>query len=92
MFDTGYGEVFNVIRLVNEIEAAGAAAIQEDQELPKKCGHLNGKKLISKKEMVTKVKAASKTNLKIIARTDFNLKEYSLQLIELKNMLKLGRI
>ena len=71
--DTGYGEVFNVIRLVNEIEAAGAAAIQiEDQELPKKCGHLNGKKLISKKEMVTKVKAASEasTNLKIIARTD----------------------
>jgi len=71
--DTGYGEVFNVIRLVNEIEAAGAAAIQiEDQELPKKCGHLNGKKLISKKEMVTKVKAASEasSNLKIIARTD----------------------
>ena len=71
--DTGYGEVFNVIRLVNEIEAAGAAAIQiEDQELPKKCGHLNGKKLISKKEMVTKVKAASEAskNLKIIARTD----------------------
>ena len=71
--DTGYGEVINVIRLVNEMETAGAAAIQiEDQVLPKKCGHLNGKKLIPKKEMIAKIKAASESssNIKIIARTD----------------------
>ncbi len=71
--DTGYGEVTNVVRLVNEIESVGAAAIQiEDQILPKKCGHLNGKQIISKQEMMSKIQAASKTsnNLKIIARTD----------------------
>ena len=71
--DTGYGEVVNVIRLVKEIESVGAAALQiEDQILPKKCGHLNGKQIISKQEMMVKIKAASETsnNLKIIARTD----------------------
>tara|TARA_B100000287_G_scaffold426413_1_gene474282 strand:+ start:119 stop:1027 length:909 start_codon:yes stop_codon:yes gene_type:complete len=71
--DTGYGEVVNVIRLVREIESVGAAAIQiEDQILPKKCGHLNGKQIISKQEMMTKIQAASEAsnNLKIIARTD----------------------
>ena len=71
--DTGYGEVVNVIRLVREIESVGAAAIQiEDQILPKKCGHLNGKQIISKQEMMAKIQAASEAsnNLKIIARTD----------------------
>ena len=71
--DTGYGEVVNVIRLVSEIESVGAAAIQiEDQILPKKCGHLNGKQIISKQEMMVKIQAASEAsnNLKIIARTD----------------------
>jgi len=71
--DTGYGEVVNVIRLVREIESVGAAGIQiEDQILPKKCGHLNGKQIISKQEMMTKIQAASETsnNVKIIARTD----------------------
>ena len=71
--DTGYGEVVNVIRLVREIENVGAAAIQiEDQILPKKCGHLNGKQIISKQEMMVKIQAASEAsnNLKIIARTD----------------------
>ncbi len=71
--DTGYGEVVNVIRLVKEIESVGAAAIQiEDQILPKKCGHLNGKQIISKQEMMLKIQAASETsnNIKIIARTD----------------------
>ena len=71
--DTGYGEVVNVIRLVREIESVGAAAIQiEDQILPKKCGHLNGKQIISKQEMMVKIQAASEAsnNLKIIARTD----------------------
>ena len=71
--DTGYGEVVNVIRLVREIESVGAAGIQiEDQILPKKCGHLNGKQIISKQEMMAKIQAASETsnNVKIIARTD----------------------
>ena len=71
--DTGYGEVVNVIRLVREIESVGAAGIQiEDQILPKKCGHLNGKQIISKQEMMAKIQAASETsnNIKIIARTD----------------------
>ena len=71
--DTGYGEVVNVIRLVREIESVGAAGIQiEDQILPKKCGHLNGKQIISKQEMMVKIQAASEAsnNLKIIARTD----------------------
>jgi len=71
--DTGYGEVVNVIRLVREIESVGAAGIQiEDQILRKKCGHLNGKQIISKQEMMAKIQAASETshNIKIIARTD----------------------
>ena len=71
--DTGYGEVVNVIRLVREIESVGAAGIQiEDQILPKKCGHLNGKQIISKQEMMAKIQAASEAsnNVKIIARTD----------------------
>ena len=71
--DTGYGEVVNVIRLVKEIESVGAAAIQiEDQVLPKKCGHLNGKQIISKQDMMAKIQAASEAsnNIKIIARTD----------------------
>ena len=51
--DTGYGEVVNVIRLVREIENVGAAAIQiEDQILPKKCGHLNGKQIIGNKKLL----------------------------------------
>ena len=71
--DTGYGEIVNVIRLVRELESVGAAAIQiEDQILPKKCGHLNGKQIISKKDMMAKIQAASEAsnNIKIIARTD----------------------
>ncbi len=71
--DTGYGEIVNVIRLVRELESVGAAAIQiEDQVLPKKCGHLNGKQIISKQDMMAKIQAASEAsnNIKIIARTD----------------------
>lgn len=72
--DTGFGEVINVQRTVRELEAAGAAAIQiEDQVLPKKCGHLSGKKLIPPEEMVKKIIAAveaRKKNTVIIARTD----------------------
>src|SRR5699024_6723944 len=71
--DTGYGSILNVTRTVFEMVEAGAAAIQiEDQDLPKKCGHLNGKKLVSKEEMVQKIQAARKAdpNLVIVARTD----------------------
>lgn len=73
--DTGFGNAINVIRTVREFERAGVAALQmEDQVSPKKCGHFNGKDVISKQEMVGKIKAAVDTrkdeNLAIIARTD----------------------
>ena len=71
--DTGYGEVMNVMRTVHELEAAGAAAMQmEDQILPKKCGHLNDKRLVTTDEMCAKVTAAKRArrHLRIIARTD----------------------
>ncbi|MCH6578562.1 MAG: methylisocitrate lyase [Proteobacteria bacterium] len=71
--DTGYGEILNVMRAVRELEEAGAAAIQiEDQVMPKKCGHLNDKRLVSAEEMAAKVSAAAKarTTLRILARTD----------------------
>ena len=71
--DTGYGEILNVMRLVRELEDAGVAAVQlEDQVLPKKCGHLNGKQLVSAAEMAKKISAAARArqDLKIVARTD----------------------
>ena len=71
--DTGYGEALNAMRTVRELEMAGAAAMQmEDQKLPKKCGHLNDKQLVSSDDMALKVAAACKarTHLQIIARTD----------------------
>lgn len=71
--DTGYGEALNVMNMVREFEAAGAAAVHiEDQLLPKKCGHLNDKKLASASDMALKVAAAAKASrdLVIVARTD----------------------
>ncbi len=71
--DTGYGEALNAMRVVRELEAAGAAAVQlEDQMLPKKCGHLNDKSLVSAEQMAAKVAAAARarTHLRIVARTD----------------------
>jgi len=71
--DTGFGEALNVVRATRLLEDAGAAAIHiEDQVLPKKCGHLKGKQLISPDEMVSKIRAAVKArkNMLIIARTD----------------------
>jgi len=73
--DTGYGNALNVQRMVREYEDAGAAAILiEDQEWPKKCGHMEGKKVISMEEHVMKIKAAIEarrdSNLSIVARTD----------------------
>lgn len=73
--DTGFGEAVNVERTVRTLEAAGAAAVQlEDQRLPKRCGHLSGKELVGVEEMAAKVRAAAAArrdpNFVIIARTD----------------------
>lgn len=73
--DTGFGNTLNVIRCVQEFEAAGVAAIQlEDQLMPKRCGHMEGKALIPKEEMVAKLRAAiyarKDPDFVIIARTD----------------------
>jgi methylisocitrate lyase len=71
--DTGYGEVLNVMHMVRCFEDAGAAAVQiEDQLLPKKCGHLNDKKLAEPNDMAAKIAAAARArrDLYIIARTD----------------------
>jgi methylisocitrate lyase len=73
--DTGFGEAVNVERTVRDLEIAGAAAIQlEDQRLPKRCGHLSGKSLVSVDEMCAKLRAAAASrrdpNFVILARTD----------------------
>ena len=71
--DTGFGEALNVMNMVRAFEDAGAAAVQiEDQVLPKKCGHLNDKKLIAPSDMAAKIAAAAKArrHLYIVARTD----------------------
>ncbi|MFB3819098.1 MAG: oxaloacetate decarboxylase [Candidatus Methylomirabilales bacterium] len=57
--DTGFGNAVNVMRTVREFERAGLAGIQlEDQVMPKKCGHTEGKLLVTKEEMVQKIRAA----------------------------------
>ena len=73
--DTGFGNALNVQRTIKLLERAGAAAIQiEDQSLPKRCGHLDGKTLVNAFEMNGKIKAAldarSNNDTVIIARTD----------------------
>src|ERR1700761_1885318 len=71
--DTGYGEALNVMHMVRAFEEAGAAAVQiEDQLLPKKCGHLNNKKLADAHDMAAKIAAAHRAgrDLYIVARTD----------------------
>ncbi len=73
--DTGYGNELNVVRMIREYERAGVAAIHmEDQEFPKKCGHLDNKKVIPAADYVAKVRAAvdarSDPDFMIIARTD----------------------
>ena len=71
--DTGFGNALNVVRTVQAFERAGAAAIQlEDQAMPKRCGHLEGKSLVSAEEMTGKLKAAldARRHALIIARTD----------------------
>jgi len=82
--DTGFGNTLNVFRTVRLFEKAGAAGIQlEDQVFPKRCGHFTGKSVISKDEMVAKIKAAvdarQDDNFVVVARTDaravYGLKE-----------------
>jgi methylisocitrate lyase len=71
--DTGYGEALNVMHMVRTFEDAGAAAVHiEDQILPKKCGHLNDKRLASADDAAAKIAAAvtARRHLIIIARTD----------------------
>ena len=73
--DNGFGNALNVQRTVRSFERSGASAIQlEDQSFPKKCGHLDGKKLVTKNEMVGKIHAAldarNSQDTLIIARTD----------------------
>ena len=73
--DTGYGGALNVMHTVRGYEASGACAIQlEDQEFPKKCGHMLGRRVVSSKAMVNKIKIVVETrndpNFLIIARTD----------------------
>ncbi|MDH3717611.1 MAG: methylisocitrate lyase [Planctomycetota bacterium] len=73
--DTGFGDVDNVRRTIVELDAAGVAAIQlEDQQLPKRCGHLAGKELVETERMCEKLQAAvdarRDADLVLIARTD----------------------
>lgn len=71
--DTGFGEALNVYRAVRVLEEAGADAIQiEDQRMPKRCGHLEGKEVVSVEEMVEKITAAlmARRRALVIARTD----------------------
>ena len=85
--DTGFGNALNVQRTVRSFERSGAHAIQlEDQSFPKKCGHLDGKKLVSTQEMVGKIQAAldarASEETLIIARTDARAVEGFAQAIE----------
>lgn len=76
--DTGFGGVLNVARTAREMLEARVAAVQiEDQQLPKKCGHLNGKQLVPIKEMAQKIKAIKQAapSLIVVARTDARAQE-----------------
>jgi 2-methylisocitrate lyase-like PEP mutase family enzyme len=73
--DTGYGNAISIVRTVQEFEQAGVAAIHiEDQVMPKRCGHLDGKQVVPVDEMLSKIRAAvaarSAPDLVLIARTD----------------------
>ncbi|MBB6450733.1 methylisocitrate lyase [Geomicrobium halophilum] len=83
--DTGFGGVINVARTAKEMVEAGVAAVQmEDQALPKKCGHLNGKQLVTTEEMVAKIQTIKKVapTLAVVARTDAKAVEGSDSAIE----------
>jgi len=73
--DTGFGEAINVTRTIRVMEGAGVSAVHmEDQVLPKKCGQLNGKRIVDTDEMISKIRAAvdarKNPDFVIIARTD----------------------
>lgn len=73
--DTGYGNALNVMRTIERYEREGIAGVQlEDQEFPKRCGHVQGKQIIDAEEMAGKIRAAVTTrstpDLYIVARTD----------------------
>ncbi len=73
--DTGFGETMNVVRTTRMMEDSGVAAMHlEDQVLPKRCGHLSGKKLVREEDMIRKIRAAASArhnrDFMIIARTD----------------------
>ncbi len=73
--DTGYGNALNLMRAVQEMEAAGAAGVHiEDQITPKRCGHYEGKEVVARQEFVQKIEAACAArrhdDFVIIARTD----------------------
>ena len=73
--DTGYGGILNVRRTIRQYERAGVAAVHiEDQDMPKRCGHLDDKKVISTQDMVQKIRAAvdarTDDDFTIIVRTD----------------------
>jgi 2-methylisocitrate lyase-like PEP mutase family enzyme len=71
--DTGYGGAINVARTIQRFESAGVAAVHlEDQQFPKRCGHLAGKRVVATTEMVEKIRAAAdaRSRLVLIARTD----------------------
>jgi len=73
--DTGYGGVLNVRRTIRQYERAGVAAVHiEDQDMPKRCGHLDDKKVVSTQDMVQKIRAAvdarTDDDFTIIVRTD----------------------
>ena len=71
--DTGFGEAINTYRTIKELEEAGAAGIQiEDQVMPKRCGHLDGKQVVSPDEFCAKIRAAdqARSSALIVARTD----------------------
>lgn len=86
--DTGYGGILNVARAVKEMIEARVAAVQiEDQVLPKKCGHLNGKKLVPLEEMTQKIETMKEIapSLVVIARTDAKAVEGTERAIERAN-------
>jgi 2-methylisocitrate lyase-like PEP mutase family enzyme len=73
--DTGYGNELNAVRTVREFEGRGVAGIHiEDQEFPKKCGHLEGKRIVPREDWLAKIRAAASArrdpHFAIIARTD----------------------
>jgi methylisocitrate lyase len=78
--DTGFGETMNVVRTIQEMEFSGLSGCHlEDQVLPKRCGHLDNKELVSSQKMSQKISAAAlgrkDNNFTIIARTDARAKE-----------------